>query len=159
MPLVIREVYSGGVDQLALANMLFPLGTISGSIVVRVFGLKRKGRAMLIALSAGASLEAVLGSAPSFTLFCVATYTWGLAAAVFINCSRTIFQEHAPPEYRGRVLAAYQLGFTGGGPIGALASGYAISVVGLGGTFYLSAAAMGLILISMTLFTHVSKIK
>ena len=159
LPLMIREVYSGGVDQLALANMLFPLGTISGSIVVRVFGLKRKGRAMLIALSGGAILEGVLGTAPSFVIFCLATFTWGLAAAVFINCSRTIFQEHAPPAYRGRVLAAYQLGFTGGGPIGALASGYAISVVGLGGTFYLSGAAMALILLSMTLFTQVSRIE
>ena len=114
---------------------------------------------MLIALSAGATLEAILGSAPSFTAFCVATYVWGLAAAVFINCSRTIFQEHAPAEYRGRVLAAYQLGFTGGGPIGALASGYAISVVGLGGTFYLSAALMALILLSMMLVSQVPRIE
>lgn len=158
LPLMIRDVYGGGVDQLAVAYTLFPLGTISGSLVLRRFGLRRKGRAMLLALLTASGLQACLGSGLPFWAFVGVTFCWGLAGAIFINGSRTIFQEHAPAAFRGRVLAAYQLGFTGGGPIGAFASGFAISVVGLGGTFFISAAAMASLVLAMSLFSHVPRI-
>jgi MFS family permease len=159
LPIMIRDVYGGSVDQLAIAFTLFPLGTISGSLVVRRFGLPHKGRAMLLALFSAATLQASLGAGLPFAAFSVATFGWGLAGAVFINCSRTIFQEHAPPAFRGRVLAAYQLGFMGGGPIGAFASGFAISAVGLGGTFYIGACSMGMLVVGMSLLSRVSHIE
>lgn len=159
LPLMIRDVYGGGVDQLALAMMLFPLGTISGSLVLRRFGLRRKGRSMLIALGCAAALQCSLGSGLPFWGFALATYGWGISGAIFINGSRTIFQEHAPPAYRGRVLAVYQLGFTGGGPFGAFASGFAISSVGLGETFMISASMMGMLVITMSLVTDIPKIE
>jgi MFS family permease len=159
LPLMIRDFYGGGVDQLAIAFTLFPLGTISGSLVLRRIGLRRKGRAMLIALFSAALLQACLGSGLPFWAFVIATFAWGLSGAVFINSSRTIFQEHAPPAFRGRVLAAYQLGFMGGGPIGAFASGFAISIVGLGGTFWIGASMMGLLVLGMSLFSQVPQIE
>lgn len=158
LPLMIRDVYGGGVDQLAIAFTLFPLGTISGSLTLRRFGLRRKGRAMLLALLTSALCQICLGSGPPFWAFALATFGWGLGGAVFINGSRTIFQEHAPPAFRGRVLASYQLGFMGGGPIGAFASGFAIPVVGLGGAFVISACAMGLLVLGMSLFSRVPEI-
>ena len=159
LPLMIRDVYGGGVDQLASAFTLFPLGTISGSLALRRFGLRRKGRAMLLALLAAAILEACLGAGLPFWAFSLAAYGWGLGGAVFINGSRTIFQEHAPPAFRGRVLAAYQLGFMGGGPIGTLGSGFAVSQVGLGGTFLIGACTMGLLVLGMSLFSQVPQIE
>jgi MFS family permease len=158
LPLMIRDVYGGGVDQLAIAFTLFPLGTITGSLVLRRLGLRRKGRALLMALFAAALFQACLGSGLPFWAFGIATYAWGLGGSVFINGSRTIFQEHAPPAYRGRVLAAYQLGFMGGGPIGAFASGFAIPVVGLGGTFMFGAFLMTLLVVGMSLFSQVPQI-
>jgi MFS family permease len=159
LPLMIRDVYGGGVDQLAIAFTLFPLGTISGSLALRRFGLRRKGRSMLLALLAAAFFQACLGSGLPFWAFSVATYSWGLGGAVFINSSRTIFQEHAPAAFRGRVLAAYQLGFMGGGPIGAFASGFAISVVGLNGTFWIGAGMMTLLVLGMSLFSQLPRIE
>ena len=158
LPLMIRDVYGGGVDQLAIAFTLFPLGTITGSLVLRRLGLRRKGRALLMALFAAALFQACLVSGLPFWAFGIATYAWGLGGSVFINGSRTIFQEHAPPAYRGRVLAAYQLGFMGGGPIGAFASGFAIPVVGLGGTFMVGAFLMTLLVVGMSLFSQVPQI-
>ena len=158
LPLMIRDVYGGGVGQLAIAFTLFPLGTISGSLILRRFGLRRKGRAMLMALAVAATLEACLGAGLPFWAFGLATYGWGLGGSVFINGSRTIFQEHAPPAYRGRVLAAYQLGFMGGGPIGAFAAGFAVSWVGLGGTFLIAASAMGILVLAMSFFSQVPNI-
>jgi len=159
IPLLIRDFYGGGVDQLAIALTLFPLGTISGSLVVRRFGMPRKGAAMLAALASASVLEASLGAGLPFWAFALSTYGWGLSGAVFINGSRTIFQEHAPPAYRGRVLAVYQLGFMGGGPIGALTSGFAIEFAGLGETLMIGAGAMGLLVLGMSLFSQVPKIR
>jgi hypothetical protein len=159
LPLMIRDVYHGGVGQLAIAMSLFPLGTISGSLVLRRFGLRRKGRAMLVALFSAAVLEASIGIGLPFWTFAVAAYGWGLAGAIFLNASRTIFQEYAPPAYRGRVLAAYQLGFMCGGPIGAFASGFAIAGLGLGGSFHLAATAMSLLVLGTSLFSRIPEIE
>ena len=159
LPLLIRDVYGGGVDQLALAMTLFPLGTISGSLVLRKFGLRRKGRSMLIALAFATTLQASLGTGLPFWAFSLAIFGWGLGGAIFINASRTIFQEHAPAAYRGRVLAAYQLGFTGGGPFGAFASGFVISVVGLAETFFVSGSMMAILVTLMSLFSDLPEVE
>ena len=159
LPLLIRDFYGGGVDQLAITFTLFPLGTITGSLVLRRFGLQRKGRSMLLALACAAVFQASLGAGLPFWIFAIATYAWGLAGAIFINASRTIFQEHAPPAFRGRVLATYQLGFMGGGPIGAFSSGFAVSWVGLSGTFAIGATLMGLLVLGMSLTSQVPKIE
>jgi len=37
----------------------------------------------------------------------------GVGAALFMSAGRTVFQEQAPPEQRGRVLSVYMLGFMG----------------------------------------------
>jgi MFS family permease len=159
LPLMIRDVYGGGVAQLAIAMSLFPLGTISGSLVLRRLGLRRKGRSMLLALFSAAVLEAAIGIGLPFWAFALAAFGWGLAGAIFINASRTIFQEYAPAAYRGRVLAAYQLGFMSGGPIGAFASGFAIAAVGLGGAFHVAAFAMGLLVLGTSLFSRIPEIE
>jgi MFS family permease len=57
-------------------------------------------------------------------------FGWGLAGAVFLNTSRTLFQERAPATERARVLAVNQLGFTAAGPVGALLSGFAAARFG-----------------------------
>ena len=60
-----------------------------------------------------------------------------------------------PPVCCGRVLAAYQLGFTGGGPIGAFASGFVISDVGLAEILLVSAPMIELLVIGMSLFSEI----
>ena len=71
-----------------------------------------------------------------------ATLTWGLCGSVFINCSRTLFQEASPSDQRARVLAIYQLGFMGAGPIGALLAGALSAEIGTLGALRVFAAAM-----------------
>jgi hypothetical protein len=72
----------------------------------------------------------------------VATFAWGLGGAVFINCSRTLYQEAAPPAQRGRVLAVYQFGFLGTAPLGTLWSGFSSALLGPHRTLQICALAM-----------------
>jgi len=89
-PLLVRDFYEGGVGRLSLVLTLFPIGTITGSLVLRRMGLQRKGRAALLALVGGATALAVVGIGIAFPALIVATFAWGLCGSVFINSSRTI---------------------------------------------------------------------
>lgn len=158
-PLMVRDVYGGEADMLSVVLMLFPLGTILGSIVLRFRGIERKGLAMLVSLASGALTMAVIGCGVPFVVLVVLTFVWGLGGAVFMNCSRTLYQQAAPPEQRGRVLAVYQVGFNGGAPLGAMAAGLVSGAVGTGTTIVAFSAAMGLVLLGMTLFTRVGEMR
>lgn len=130
-PLIVRDSYAGGARELALVLMTFPLGTILGSMLLRWRGgIGRKGRALLISLAAGAVIEVIMASGLPYPGFVVAGLAWGMAGSIFINCSRTLVQEAAPDETRGRVLSAYQFGFVGGGPLGTLAAGFVAERIG-----------------------------
>jgi len=152
-PLLVRDAYQGGVDQLSLVLMLFPVGTIAGSFAMRRYGIARKGRAALVALLCGAIAIGTIGTGVPFPAMVVLTVLWGVCGAMFINCSRTLFQEASPAKRRGRVLAVYQLGFMGGAPIGAIASGFASSAIGLHATLMVAGGTMIGVVTALTLFS------
>ena len=108
-PILVSQIYGGGSGRLGIVLMMFPLGTIAGSLVIRgIGGIRRKGRALLFALAGGAATLCVLSFGLPFPLFVLGTLVWGLAGSVFINTSRTMAQAAAPSDQRGRVLAAYR---------------------------------------------------
>ena len=158
-PLLVRDYYEAGVDRLSLVLSLFPLGTIGGSLFLRARGLRRKGRAALLALCVGATNLIAIGQGVPFLALVGLTLTWGLAGSVFINASRTLFQQAAPPELRGKVLAVYQLGFMGGAPLGALLSGFSSASLGLHMTLVASGTAMLLLVASMALMSTLPKME
>jgi MFS family permease len=131
-PLLVRDYYAGDVGQLGVLQMAFPIGTILGSLgILTRGGIRRKGLAQLVALVAGAFCLGAVGLGLPFWGTFVATVLWGVAASVFMNSGRTIFQEKAPPSQRGRVLSVYSLGFMGAsGLVGAPAAGVMIDVIG-----------------------------
>jgi hypothetical protein len=88
-----------------------------------------------------------------------ATLVWGLGGSVFINCSRTLFQQAAPAAERARVLSVYQLGFMGGAPIGTALWGFASGPLGLRGTLLLSAGVMLTAVTSLALFTRLREME
>ena len=124
-PILVRDLYHGTQLELSLTLSLFPLGTIAGSgLMLLRGGITRKGLGALNALATGALALGAVGLALPFWGMVLATFAWGLAGAVFINCSRALFQEAAPVAQRGRVLAVYQMGFMGSAPLGALTAGF-----------------------------------
>jgi MFS family permease len=154
-PLLVRDFYRGDAFELALVTMLFPLGTIAGSLGIRARGgIRRKGAAALLALALGALDLALIACGPPFWGLLAGTLAWGLAGSVFINCSRTLYQQAAPEAERARVLAIYQLGFMGGAPLGTSCSGVASASLGPHGTLLLSAGVMLLVVGGVALLTR-----
>jgi MFS family permease len=131
LPVLVRDVYAGDVQDVSLVMLTFPAGTIAGSFVLLSRGgIRRKGRALLLSLALAAASVIGCGLGLPFPCVVAAGLVWGLAGAVFLNMGRTLFQVRAPEAERGRVLAVNQLGFMAAGPLGALLSGFVAAELG-----------------------------
>ena len=142
-PLLVRDVYGGSILELSLLMGMFPLGTIIGSgVLLRRGGIRRKGRALVLALTGGGGFLIVGGSGLPYPGVVLATLGWGLCGAVFMNMSRSLFQERAPEAERARVLAVNQLGFLGTAPLGSILAGFAAAALGPAHTMVVAGLAM-----------------
>ncbi len=132
LPLLVRDFYRGGVDQLALLNMTFPLGTILGSLcILWAGGIRHKGKAQIAALVAGSGCLFLLSFGLPFWGTLLGVCAWGGSAAVFINAGRTVYQEQASATNRARVLSVYTIGFMGAaGLLGAPLAGVLTDAIG-----------------------------
>ncbi len=145
-PLMIRDVYHGGVGDLSLVMMTLPLGTIAGSIVVLLRrGIRRRGRVFLLALLGVALCLVALSAQPPLWGFMLIVFAWGVFHSLFLNTSRTLFQETAPASHRARILSIHSLGLLGMAPISNLAAGFLGRLLGPGAACGLAGGAMVLI--------------
>ncbi len=160
-PILVRDYYGGDIGQLALLNMMFPVGTILGSAGLLWYGHVRwKGAAQLVALVFGSFCLGAIALGLPFWGTLVAGSAWGLGAAVFTNTGRTLFQEKAPPSHRARVLSVYMFGFMGAsGLIGAPLSGVLVARVGPLATCAVASGIMLTVLACTFLFTNVSRME
>jgi len=153
MPLIVRDVYGGGSGELALVNTCFWGGTIASTMLqIRLGALRRPGRAVLLALAGGAVVLAAMSAPAPLWVFALICLVWGAGAGVTLTQGRTIVQLEAPESHRARLLAIYQLGFTGGAPLGALGMGYLTALTGPRPAAIYPAAAM--IVVLAFLFLH-----
>ena len=142
-PLLVRDHYGGALRDLALVMMTLTLGTIAGSLVVLLRGgVRRKGRAFLLALMGVASCLLGIAAAPPFAVFVALVFAWGVCHAFFFNTSRTLFQQDASPGRRGRVLSVHSLGLLGMAPVSNLLAGLLADAVGPLATCAVAGSAM-----------------
>jgi MFS family permease len=131
MPLLVREVFDGSASDLALVNGANSIGLVSTIIVMLRFGdIRRQGRALLIAQLVGACVLAIGAFVTHIGLLMVVLFAWGMCGGMAMTMSRTIMQEQAPADQRGRVMGFYAFTFMGAGPLGALINGFLVDAVG-----------------------------
>jgi MFS family permease len=157
LPLLVRDVYSGGAAELAYVNLAFWAGTIVASIALAGLArhLTRRGRLVVSAVSVGAAILFGMALQPPFWVLNVLCFAWGLGAGITLTQSRTVLQIVAPPTHRARVMALFQLGFGGGGPIGALLAGAIAAVLGLKLALLLPALAMAMLIGCVLAFSEI----
>jgi MFS family permease len=148
LPILIRDVHGGGADRFAMISLSFWGGTIiSAMAILRARFIERAGRAILIAMTSGAIMLAMMSMDVVFWQLCVLCFLWGLGGGVAMTLSRATVQELAPEAFRGRILALYSLGFMGGAPIGALTMGFVVAAVGPHTAVLIPSAIMLLVLL------------
>jgi hypothetical protein len=157
-PLMIRDVYHGGVGDLSLVMMTLPLGTIAGSIVVLLRrGIRRRGRVFLLALLGVALCLVALSAQPPLWGFMLVVFAWGIFHSLFFNTSRTLFQEEALASHRARILSIHSLGLLGMAPISNLAAGFLGRVLGPGAVCGLAGGAMVVIVAAAWVLSDVRR--
>lgn len=159
-PLLVRDVYRADVAVLSLAMMMFPLGTIAGSAVLLARGgIRRKGLALVGALLSGSATLAAQALGPPLWIFLALTFVWGLCGSVFLNTSRTLYQEAAPASHRGRVLSVYSMGLMGMAPVGMMTSGLVAGAIGGPATCALFGVAMAVLVGTVSSITRVTRLR
>ena len=131
LPLIIRDVYHGDAADLALAfgaNMVGTLVVIA--VLMRRGGVRRQGRAFMLALLFGSAMLLTLYLHPPYWAFFALNFVWGLGGGLTMTMGRSIVQESAPPELTARLVSIYALAMSAGMPIGSLAIGYAAQMFG-----------------------------
>jgi predicted MFS family arabinose efflux permease len=147
LPLIVRDVYGGSSSKLALVNTAFWAGTIAATLAqIKVGALRRPGRAVVVSMAGGVLILAAMAVPAPLWRFVVLCFVWGAGAGIVLNQGRTIVQLETRESHRARALAIFQLGFTGGAPVGALALGYLVVVVGPRTAAVVPAAAMTIVL-------------
>ncbi|MBL4681859.1 MAG: MFS transporter [Pseudomonadales bacterium] len=152
IPLLIREIYQGSANEISLVNAGNVLGLITTVVFLMKMGnIQHKGRALLISQILGcfALAGGALGSGISSLVGFV--YCWGMCGGISMTMSRTIMQEHAPQDQRGRMMAFYSFSFMGSGPFGALFSGYLCEWIGPLNALTVSSSLMLLVLVVVTM--------
>lgn len=131
LPFIIKRVYEGDAFGLAFIMIIFFGGaSISNFLMFRLMPFVRPGRVFLAMQLSRVVIVAILWFSPPWWLLTIVLFAWGLNMGVTSTLARTIVQESAAPEYRGRILSVFSLGMLGSAPIGAVVLGFIIEVFG-----------------------------
>jgi len=153
LPIAVRDHYGGGAAELAYMNLAFWAATIVAAMAFATLArrLSLRGRLIAVAVTMGGGVLATLSTLPSFPLFVALIFVWGIGAGITMTQSRTVLQIMAPPSHRARLLSLFQLGLSGGGPIGAFITGSICAVWGIQAAMLLPAVAMLLAIVVIVL--------
>ncbi|MGV8996343.1 MAG: MFS transporter [Parvibaculaceae bacterium] len=159
-PIMVRDVYHGSSFEIALINMCFFGGIgISSFTLSRFRPIRRQGRAMMIAMCTGSCVMVVMHFGFPIYVVDFLALCWGLAGGVSMTQSRAVVQEFAEPHMRARLIAAFQLGSMGGGPIGAVLTGILIQHLGPLDAVLVPVGLMIILWLSIFFFTPLWKME
>ncbi|HAJ47058.1 MAG TPA: hypothetical protein DCL54_10805, partial [Alphaproteobacteria bacterium] len=156
LPIILRDDPNLGatVERVSSLQVSFWSGTILSTLAVGAFGeIARKGRLIVCAVGVGCVVLLGLSVPGPLWLFYALSFVWGLGAGVTLTMTRTIVQLDAPPTSRARVLSVYQMGFSGGLPLGSLLAGPIVEAVGGRGATVTAALGMAFVVAVLVLRT------
>jgi len=130
LPTFARTVLAsaGGTPETRLSFLMAcqGLGAITGALLIGTFGnrFSHMGRLVLGVQVVMGLIIMAFGWSTTPLLSYALIFTGGIAFMALFSMSFSIVQLAVPEELRGRVVSIYMVALRGGGPIGALVSGY-----------------------------------
>ena len=130
-PFIVRRIYEGDAFLLSMMMVIFYCGATASSLVMmRFMPLERPGRIFLFMQLSRMFILGIMWLQPAIWVFAIAAILWGANMGVTLTLARTIVQESAIEEFRGRVMSVFTLGLLGSAPIGAIVLGSMIEAFG-----------------------------
>ncbi|MFT7130563.1 MAG: putative MFS family arabinose efflux permease [Gammaproteobacteria bacterium] len=130
-PFIIKRIYDGDAMLLATMMAIFYAGaTASNLLMYKLMPFARPGRLFLIMQLTRMIILFLLWTKPDWWLLVAVIFAWGVNMGFTTTLARTIVQESAAPQFRGRVMSVFTLGMMGSAPLGAIVLGAIIEWFG-----------------------------
>lgn len=130
VPLVVPDVLHASDKWVGLLWGSFGAGVFTGSVLLTLRPLPRRGLAICLANLAGGVVLVLYGRSDALPRSLALLFAWGLGASVFMNYVVTLLQERADPARLGRVMSMYSLVFFVSMPVGYAQAGALTSAFG-----------------------------
>ncbi len=149
LPVIVRTIFHGGPKTYELLLVFSGAGSICGALLVAAME-KLKGQAHLAVLALFALGLATAGFAVSkwLPLSCALIFLAGAAVMASASLMLSVVQMVVVDSMRGRVMSVYNLAFRAGIPLGALALGRLIPMLGIS----IAVAGFGLCLVGVAAY-------
>ena len=149
LPVIVQTIFHRGPQTYELLLIFSGAGSIAGALIVAMMQrLKGQGHVALLSLLVLGVAIAGFALSRSLPISCVMIFFGGAAIMGSASLMVSLVQLIVPDNMRGRVMSVYNLAFRGGIPLGSLALGKLIPIVGV--TWAL--AGSGGILIGISLY-------
>ena len=131
LPVFARDIFQGDIGLFSRMMVFVGAGSVLGALVVAARG-RFKHMALTLLLIELLFGALIVGFSLSRTLWLseLVLFLAGAAMMMVTATATSLVQLIVPDHLRGRVVSIFMVAFRGGMPLGALASGYAASLVG-----------------------------
>jgi predicted MFS family arabinose efflux permease len=149
LPVIVQTIFHKGPETYQVLLVSSGAGSITGALIVAAMErLKGQGHVALLALLALGAATAAFAFSRWLPLSCVLIFLAGAAIMASASLMLSLVQVIVSDQMRGRVMSVYNLAFRAGIPLGSLALGKLIPMVGISWAL----AGSGGILIALSLY-------
>ena len=149
LPVIVRAIFHGGPQTYELLLVCSGAGSICGALLVAAMGkMKGQGRVATLTLIALGATTAGFALSRWLPLSCMLIFLCGAAVMASASLMLSLLQLIVHDQMRGRVMSVYNLAFRAGIPLGALALGKLIPLIGVS----IAIAGCGAVLIFIAIY-------
>ena len=149
LPVIVQTIFHRGPETYQVLLVSSGAGSITGGLIVAAMErLKGQGHVALLALLVLGAATAAFAFSRWLPLSCVLIFFAGAAIMASASLMLSLVQVIVSDQMRGRVMSVYNLAFRAGIPLGSLALGKLIPMVGISWAL----AGSGGILIALSLY-------
>jgi predicted MFS family arabinose efflux permease len=149
LPVIVQNIFHKGPETYEVLLISSGAGSITGALIVAgMERLKGQGRTALLTLLVLGAATVGFSQSRWLPLSCLLIFLGGAAIMASASLMLSLVQVIVSDNMRGRVLSVYNIAFRAGMPLGSLAIGKLIPVVGISGAL----AGSGAILIALSLY-------
>lgn len=148
VPIIVRDIYHGNSTTLSFAITAFYVGVVAASIALsKMKRIHNIGLILVTIMALGSGAMLVITFDVPYFLFILLIFGWGMAVGFVFTLGRAVIQESAPKNMQARALSIYQIGITGGAPIGSISLGFLTHELGALEVLYIPALLLLIILL------------
>jgi predicted MFS family arabinose efflux permease len=149
LPVIVREIFHRGPQTYQLLLICSGAGSVAGALIVAAMErLKGQGHISLLTLIILGASTAGFAISHWLPLSCLLIFIGGASVMASASLMLSLVQLLIEDRMRGRVMSVYNLAFRAGIPLGSLALGKVIPIVGVSKAL----SASGIALIAVTLY-------